>query len=87
MASLKGTTPTEGLPGAPTLTVFRVRTEAAGAATDAAGPARAARANRANVDTTRFLSMPSTLELFSMTHLSTNPPDYLNKPLRFPHAG
>ena len=42
MASVNGTIPTDGLPGAPTLTVFSVTTDGAGAAADRAGRARRA---------------------------------------------
>src|SRR6187551_2241498 len=41
MASAKGTMPTEGFPGAPTLTVLNVSTDGAGEAADIAGPASA----------------------------------------------
>jgi hypothetical protein len=43
---VKGTIATEGLPGAPTATVFRVRTAPSGAAAEIAGTTRAVRAER-----------------------------------------
>lgn len=53
MASLKGMMPTERFPGAPTLTVFSVRTEGAGAAAEIAGTASAEATRRVRASARR----------------------------------
>jgi hypothetical protein len=54
MASVNGTIPTEGLPGAPTWTVFRVTTDRAGEATDVPGTANTDAAAMTSASARRF---------------------------------
>jgi hypothetical protein len=66
MASVNGTIPTEGLPGAPTLTVFRVTTDRAGEAIDVPGIASTDAATMASARARRVRRAPSRFGRVSM---------------------
>lgn len=66
MASVNGTIPTEGLPGAPILTVLRVTTDGPGAATDIPGAASTDAATMVSARGKRFRAAPSTFERVSI---------------------